>query len=71
VVAVCGAGGLAEAVYRGGCGGVDAVFGELSGLCAIAEADLARVDAAFLAATGREFKILESSEYVSLADVGG
>jgi uncharacterized protein (TIGR03792 family) len=38
---------------------------------AIAEADLARVDAAFLAATGREFEILESSEYVSLADVGG
>jgi uncharacterized protein (TIGR03792 family) len=39
---------------------------------AIAPEDLARIDQEFLAATGREFAMLESSEYVSLSDeVGG
>jgi uncharacterized protein (TIGR03792 family) len=35
---------------------------------AIAPEALAQVDREFLQATGRDFKILESSEYVSLSD---
>lgn len=35
---------------------------------AIAPEALARVDQEFLQATGRDFKILESSEYLSLSD---
>jgi uncharacterized protein (TIGR03792 family) len=35
---------------------------------AIAPEALARVDQEFLKATGRDFKMIESSEYVSLAD---
>jgi uncharacterized protein (TIGR03792 family) len=35
---------------------------------AIAPEALARIDQEFLQATGRDFKLLESSEYVSLSD---